>query len=168
MKFKVNKGCTLIAVWVVLIALMVISTTLVIIGAIDPRDEETKRVEKLAELMESNRFIACMDTLETIYDNDARSLNGVQSITYVPCYVSSVNSSTGGQVTGNKALITVYVNGYKKYFLYTHNKSSSPYIIGLSDEKLYMYKQHTSGIVTEYNGYELELMISEVTKNGID
>ena len=168
MKFKIKKSCKLIAVWVILIALMVTSTTLLIIGAIDPRDEETKREEKLAELMESDRFIACMDTLETIYDNDARALNGVQSITYIQCYVSSLNSLTGGEVRQDKALITVCVNGYKKYFLYTHDKSYPPYIIGLSDEKIYMYQQYTSSVVTEYSGYELELMISEVTNNGTD
>lgn len=168
MKFKIKKSGMLIAIWVILIALMVLSIMLMIIGAIDPRDEETKREEKLEELMESDRFVACMDTLEEIYDNYTFDINDIQSITYVPCYVSTVNSSTGGYVTGNKALITVYANGYEKYFLYTHNQSSFSHIKELSDNTLYLYKQYTSGIVTEYSDYELELMVSEVTKNGTD
>ncbi|MBE6684565.1 MAG: hypothetical protein E7592_02795 [Ruminococcaceae bacterium] len=163
MKFKIKKSGMLISVWVTFIALMAVSIVFIIIGTIDPRDEETKREEKLEELMEYDGFIACMRVVEKIYAENTFDVSDTQSITYVPCYVPSVNSSTGGVYTKQNALITVHTARYTKYYLY------SPYgIQKLSDDRIYLYKQYTSGYIIEYENEELELMIWEATRNGID
>ena len=169
MKFKIKKSGMLISVWVTFIALMAVSIVFIIIGVIDPRDEETKREEKLAELMEYDEFIACMRVVEKIYAENTFDVSDIQSITYVPCSVPTVNSSTGGVYTKKNALITVHTARYKKYYLYS---LYSPYgiygIKKLSDDEIYPYKQYTSGYTIEYENEELELMISEVIRNGTD
>ncbi|MBE6584669.1 MAG: hypothetical protein E7649_06820 [Ruminococcaceae bacterium] len=168
MKFKIKKSGLLISIWVILISLMAISLILMIVGLIDPRDEKTRRKDKLSELMESKRFTACMEVVEGIYDNDLFDINNIKSITYVSCYISTVNPSTGGNIPGDKGLITVFTNGGERYFLYSHNESYFSSIQALNPETLYLYKQYTNGIITEYDGYELELMILEASENGID
>lgn len=165
MKIKIKKSGMLISIWVIFIALMAASLVFIIIGSIDPRDEETKREEKLEELMESKQFNACMRVVEKIYAENTFDVSDIQSIKYVTCYISRdhVSAST------NDALITVYLDQYTKYyFYYYHLLSDFPNIKVVRQDQLSLYITKTDEIVMEYNGDELELMISEVIRNGTD